>query len=264
MTENIRTAATFLAQARRQHQVVDELPTECRPKSVPDAYTVQEALHSELIAQGHGTISGYKIGCTTPVMQAYLNIPHPCAGGIFSSTVYRSGATISRSEFVRIGLECEIAVRLGQDLSPQKGPFTVDNIAEAITAAMAAIELVDDRYRDSGTIGTPTLIADDFFGAGCVLGDEVAHVSPHTLLTSTATLRVDGQEVGSGQASAIMGNPLAALAWLANHQAERGTFLKTDDIVLLGSLVQVHWLGASEHAITIVNSALGTVTAHFP
>ena len=41
---------------------------------------------------------------------------------------------------------------------------------EAIEAYHPAIEIVDDRYVKWETMGAPTLVADDFFAAGCVLG----------------------------------------------------------------------------------------------
>ena len=50
---------------------------------------------------------------------------------------------------------------------------TRDSVAPSVAACMAAIELVDDRYADYRSLGTPTLIADDFFHVGCVLAPEV-------------------------------------------------------------------------------------------
>src|SRR6202012_2640363 len=76
--------------------------------------------------------------------------------------------------FVRVGVECEIAVRMAYDLAPSASPFTADEVAEAVEAYLPAIEIVDDRYTDWQTIGASTLVADDFFAAGCVLGKPVA------------------------------------------------------------------------------------------
>ena len=44
---------------------------------------------------------------------------------------------------------------------------------EAIEAYHPAIEIVDDRYVKWEAMGAPTLVADDFFAAGCVLGTAV-------------------------------------------------------------------------------------------
>src|SRR3569833_257057 len=125
---------------------------------------------------------------------------------------------------------------------------------------MAAIEVVGGRYTDMVGLGAPTLIADDFAGAGCVLGQAVPGFDPRRLDEVRAALRVDGQEVGAGVGSDVLGHPLDALAWLANSLAERGQVLKAGEIVLLGSLVQVHWV-SGPCSVEIDNDLLGKVTA---
>jgi len=79
-------------------------------------------------------------------MQQYLDIPHPCGGGVFAKGVFDSGASLSAKDFVRVGVECEIAVRLARDLALTEEPFTAEWVAESIEAYLPAIEIVDDRY----------------------------------------------------------------------------------------------------------------------
>jgi 2-oxo-3-hexenedioate decarboxylase/2-keto-4-pentenoate hydratase len=117
---------------------------------------------------------GYKIGCTSAVMQQYLNIPHPCGGGVFARGVHDSGVSLPARDFVRVGVECEIAVRLARDLPASQAPFTAETVALAVEAYHPAIEIVDERYLDWPSLGAPTLVADDFFAAGCVLGNLMA------------------------------------------------------------------------------------------
>ena len=98
-------------------------------------------------------------GNTTTVMQEYLGIPNPCAGGIFDATVYRGHAVVGHDEYQHVGVECEIAVRLGSDLPTAGAPYYADSVAPAVDAVMAAIEIVDDRWLDYTSVDTPTLIA---------------------------------------------------------------------------------------------------------
>ena len=63
---------------------LDRLPAECRPPDEASAYAVQDALHRHLVAAGRGPLAGHKIGCTTAVMQQFLGIANPCAGGVFA------------------------------------------------------------------------------------------------------------------------------------------------------------------------------------
>ncbi len=205
---------------------------------------------------------GYKIGCTSAVMQQYLGIPHPCGGGVFAKGVHDSGVSLRAGDFVRVGVECEIAVRLARDLAPSQAPFTAAAVADAIEAYLPAIEIVDDRYVDYSALGAPTLIADDFFGAGCVLGPEVPGFDPFLLATTHATMRIDDREVGSGVGTDILGEPLEALVWLANNLAERGQHLRSGEFVLLGSLVQTQWVQAGQ-SVVIENDRLGTASADF-
>ena len=134
---------------------------------------MQEVLHRLLGEAGRGPVAGHKIGCTTPVMQAFLGIPNPCAGGVLAAAVHERAAHVRHADYVRAGVECEIAVRLGADLPATGAPFDRARVAPAVAACHAAMEIVDDRYVDYRTLGVPTLIADDFFSAGCVLGPAV-------------------------------------------------------------------------------------------
>src|SRR5262249_36104503 len=147
-------------------------PDEARPRDEAEAYETQTALHTLLEEAGRGEGVGHKIGCTTPTMQAYLKIPRPAAGGGFATTLQHVDGRVRHADFVRPGVECELAVRLSRDLDARDAPFERSEIRAAVGSIMAAIELVDDRYSDWGNLGALTLIADDFFGAGCVLGPE--------------------------------------------------------------------------------------------
>ena len=95
----------------------------------------------------------------------------------------------------------------------------------AVAGAMAAIEIVEDRYRDYAALAAPTLVADDFFGAGCVLGEERSDGRALDLSQVSARMLIDGREVGRGRGSDILGDPLSALLWLANDGARRGRAL---------------------------------------
>src|SRR5262249_56453665 len=95
------------------------------------------------------------------------------------------GVRLAGCDVVAVGSECEIAVRLARDLEPSEEPFTAEWVMEAIEAYMPAIEVVDDRYEQWETLGAPTLIADDFFAACCVLGSPIARNAAPDLLEVT-------------------------------------------------------------------------------
>jgi 2-oxo-3-hexenedioate decarboxylase/2-keto-4-pentenoate hydratase len=252
-------AARALLGQRLALEPITALSEELIPHTITEGYAIQAALNSFLTHAGMGELVGHKIGCTTPVMQAFIGINHPCAGRIFSHTVMHGSAQIPRSGFVKIGVECEIAVQLAQDLPAQAEPYTRESVASAVGAVMAAIELVDERYQDYKTLGIPTLIADDFFNAGCVLGEPVHDWQQLDLAALVGRTLINGVEAGRGNGALVMGHPFNALAWLANSRFEHGLpGLKAGEFVLLGSVVETKWLQAGD-AVRIEIDQLGTL-----
>jgi 2-oxo-3-hexenedioate decarboxylase/2-keto-4-pentenoate hydratase len=258
---DIFAAAKAIAAARRGLMPLQRLSADVAPQDEATGYRIQDALH-ELLATDFGALVGYKIGCTSAVMQHYLGIPHPCGGGVLAKGVHPSGVSLPAKDFVRFGVECEIAVRLAHDLEPSKAPFTADAVAQAVEAYLPAVEIVDDRYADWQTIGAPTLVADDFFAAGCVLGKPVARSAAPNLLDVVGRAVINGVEDGRGTGADVLGHPHHALAWLANHLAAGGKTLRAGQIVLTGSLVKTVWLKRGD-AVTMDLSGLGAVQVSF-
>ncbi|HMH59876.1 MAG TPA: hydratase, partial [Bradyrhizobium sp.] len=120
-------AAEIIAAARRNRTPLHPLAGDAAPQTEADGYRIADAVHG-LLGVDFGDMVGHKIGCTSAVMQQYLNIPHPCSGGVFAGGVHPSGASLRARDFVRVGVECEIAVRLGRDLMPLDAPFTADKV----------------------------------------------------------------------------------------------------------------------------------------
>jgi 2-keto-4-pentenoate hydratase len=259
--DRILAAAKTIASARRTCTPLSPLDADVAPHDEAEGYRIQAAV-ADLLLPDFGALVGYKIGCTSAVMQEYLDIPHPCGGSVFARAVHESGASLRHKDFVRVGVECEIAVRLARDLAPSAAPFTADAVAQAVEAYLPAIEIVDDRYVDWQTLGAPTLVADDFFAAGCVLGKPVARSVAPDLLEVVGRAVVDGNEVGRGTGADVLGHPHHALAWLANHLAAGGKGLRAGQIVLTGSLVKTVWLGAGDEVVMDL-SGLGTVAVDF-
>jgi 2-keto-4-pentenoate hydratase len=259
--DNILAAAQIIATARRNRTPLASLASEFVPGDEAEGYRIQRAVHDLLLPQT-GSLVGYKIGCTSAVMQQYLDISHPCAGGVFARGVHDSGARLRYGDYVRVVVECEIAVRLARSLAPSEAPFTAEWMMEAIEAYHPAIEIVDDRYVEWESMGAPTLVADDFFAAGCVLGNAVARTKAPDLLTVKGRAIVNGEEAGRGTGADVLGHPHNALAWLANHLSDEGKGLHAGQIVLTGSLVKTVWLDAGD-SVKMELDGLGTVEAKF-
>ena len=137
------------------------------PRSEAEGAAVQFAL-----AQLVGAVPpcGFKIGATGRRMQAYLGVDTPIGGFMRDADVYRGHAELRFADFVRPGVECEVAVRLAADLPP--GPCSPEQALAAVGEFVAGIEIVENRYGDVAVLGTPMLVADQMYHAAAVVGDQ--------------------------------------------------------------------------------------------
>ena len=255
--EAIALAADHLVELRSHGSrsgALGHLPVACQPQSISDAYDVQDAVRAGFASKG---IAGWKIGCTTPVMQEYLSIPHPCAGTLYADTVFHEHVTLDPAHYLQLGLECEIAVTLKHALPANPG---LDELRAAVAAVMTSVEIVEHRFLDFEVAGTPTLVADDFFSAGCVVGNRNAPDALPDLAAIEGGFWVNGQAPATrGQGASILGHPLSALAWLATHAHERGMPVGAGALVMLGSVVKTIYPQPGDE-ITADFPALGQVS----
>ena len=252
MSQSYDSAAFRLAQCRRAKTLIERLV-----EGEAAGYEVQRRQH-ELLRADWGAVTAFKIGCTTPVMQKFVGVDHPCAGGMFESQIHLRTARRPLPEQGRLGVECEIAVRLGQAIEDPPRNYHRATVSVLVDACMAAIELVEDRYVDYRRVGAGTLIADDFFSAGCVLGTPCTEWSELALASVTGTMWINDECRGRGRGEDILGHPLDALVWFLNHAAGANLTLQPGCVVLLGSMVQTQWLESGDQ-VTIEVESLGKV-----
>jgi hypothetical protein len=141
---NARRAAEALFDAHKggaQFKTLDGLA------SITDAYDIQDQ-YVALLRAGQGEAIGYKVGLTSKTMQTFCGIDHPIGGVVLAKREHKSGATVKRGDYGRLGLEFEIAVRMKSDMPASAQTPAV--VAPYIDGVCAAIEVVDDRAADYG------------------------------------------------------------------------------------------------------------------
>jgi 2-keto-4-pentenoate hydratase len=235
--ENIaaRHAAESLLAAHKANLRFERLSALQAPATISDAYDIQEK-YVGLLRGEHGGTAGYKVGLTSAAMQAFCGIDHPIAGVVLAKRVHQSGATVRRSDFGRLGLEFEIAVRIKSDVPVKSGPLTADLIAPYIDGICAAIELVDDRSADYANLDVLSLVADNSWNGGIVLSEFAATWPDLESVLGRATK--DRVAIGEGHGRDILGHPFNSVAWLASQLASRGVGLKAGQVVMTGSVMK--------------------------
>lgn len=258
----VQEAARFLYEEHQARKPFEPIPQPYTPSSIDEADAVQEAFQ-KLLAEAYGPIAGYKIALTTPVMRQMLGVNEPIAGAILAKTIQHSPTTVRGTDYVHLGVECEIAFQLTKELPAARAPYSRDTVADAVGPAMAAFELVDDRNADFSKLAAQVLSvrADNTWNAGIVLGAPVTNWRTVDLAAVRGTMRINGVVVGEGRGSDVMGHPLEALVWLVNMFARRGKSLSPGMTVMTGSVVAVKFVNSGD-AVRLSVDGLGEVNLH--
>ena len=225
-------AARAIDEAHRARTRYQNLPDAIAPTTVAEAYAAQGVL-CRLWTPRLGAVAGLKIATTTKVMQQLMGIDHPCMGTIFSSRVHNSPATIRKDDFINVRVECELAVRLGRDLPKVTQPYTRDSVRPAVAEVMAAFELIEDRNADYKTSKALSLIADNAWNGGIVIGPAKPAPAGLEFDGISGVLKSNGHQVASGKTD----DPLGALAWLANTAVAYDRAMTAGMVVITGSVI---------------------------
>lgn len=226
-----KTAAEALYRARQTRVPITAL-TETDPSlTALNAYEIQGHLVDLLMGE-EDQIVGYKLGLTSKPMQELLGVDEPDYGPVLSSMVFDDGVTVDLDEYIQPKVEAEIALMLAESL---QGPgVTAAQVSDSLSGAVAAIEMVDSRI-ENWKIKLPDTIADLASSAAAVLSSRVVPVDFDVRLCGMVISR-NGETVATGAGAAALGDPLVAVAWLANTLAPFGVVLEPGHFVMTGAL----------------------------
>ncbi len=251
--QQIEEAVGILLAARGDFRRMERFPESCAPRTVADGYAIQEAF----VRSWNVPVAGYKIGCTSAEAQKMLGSPGPFPGRVFRPFFLMSPATISASAFHKVGVETEFAFTMARDLPPRRARYSRDEVAAAVKALHPAIEIVDSRWSDWLKVGVAHIIADNGANGALILGPAYEAWRELDLPNHEVRLMFDGAEKARGRGGDALGNPLDALAWLANDLAQRGFGLKEGDAVTTGTCTGLNFASAGS-AITVDFGIIGT------
>ena len=203
--------------------------------TIDDAYHISLRMVSQRVELDGETIVGKKIGVTSAPVQEMLGVFQPDFGFLTDAMHYEDGAEIPvAGNLIQPRAEGEIAFRLKSDLV---GPgVSEQDVLDATESIMPCFEIVDSRIQD-WNIKIEDTVSDNASCGVYTLGSN--EVDPRDVDLPNLKMKVykNGELHSEGEGSAVQGNPLTAVAWLANTLSEFGIEFKAGEIILSGSLV---------------------------
>jgi len=254
----LKDLAKQLYDAEKEHYQIPMLTVSNPGITLEDAYAIQLDNVSRKVAAGE-TVIGMKIGLTSKAMQNLLHVNEPDYGHLTDKMLLLEGEICPMGELIQPKVEGELAFCLKESLC---GPgITIADVYHATDWVVPAIEIVDSRIKD-WKITLCDTIADNGSSAKFVLGSHLTPIEKVDMRLTGMTLEKNGELINSGTCAEVLGNPAAAVAWLANKLSSFGIVLKAGTIVLAGALTAAH-PATKDDSFTVSFHGMGSVAVKF-
>ena len=250
--DRMRQAAEILLRARRELEPVENLPESLRPKTLEEAYALQDIVATDL-----GPVGGWKVGAPSPEATPGYS-PMPLFGG------YATSGQRLKSSYRRLrGVEAEIAFHLGKDLPPRGQSYSREEVEGAIASAHPAIELLESAFTDPDKADRLSAVGDLQLNGGFVYGPAFPGWRNADFTRESVTVMLEGVVRFEGTASNTAGTDLLRLVvWMANEARHRTAGLKAGDWITTGSWCG-KFLANSDSEVTVRFSTFGEVQIYF-
>lgn len=202
--------------------------------SKAQAYALQAEIARLRERRGERVV-GYKVGCTSPAVRRQLGIGEPIFARVFDTGCFPCGARLSYRQYANLAVEGELAVRLGQAVSPSS--LGADECRAAIASAFPVIEL-HHYVLHSQVPSLAELVAGGGMHAGFVLPEDERESGLVELESLSVT--IDDQRMGMAAGADVAELAIRSLCWLAGRLAESGLALASGQVVLTGSLLPLY------------------------
>lgn len=231
---SVQAVSETLVQARKNARLADALPLAESLIDPGQAYAVQQAVARQQDWFGGAAPRAWKSGGAARGAQL-SHAPLPPAG------VWPSPAQGSAWLLHARGIEAEIALRLGQDVTPgQALQLTTETAAQLVDAMAVAIEVVESRWLQQFAAPPLLALADQLCHGALVVGDwqpcDLVRAAPDWR-QQVCRLRVGEGETQVHTGTHSLGDPAWLLAdWLRHATAQWGT-VPAGTLVTTGSWV---------------------------
>jgi 2-oxo-hept-3-ene-1,7-dioate hydratase/2-keto-4-pentenoate hydratase len=257
------TRSQIVADLIEAYQTRKALPllTHSYPQiGMDDAYAIQKAFVDHRLTQGR-TVRGYKVGLTSKAMQEMSGAAEPDFSAMTDDLFLPEDTPLEASRFFRPLIEIEIAFVMKSAL---KGPGILPvDVLRATDFVLPSIEVVDFRVGPAPGMTVIDTVADLAACGAAVLGANPCRLEDLDLRRVLGQMIINGKVEQEGYASAVLGNPVTAVAWLANKLGEFGITFEAGQTILTGSFVRAMPVKAGDEVVARFDSGLGDVVTAF-
>lgn len=227
----LQRLADSLYEAETSGRPIPPLSAAWPALSIDDAYAVQKRNVDRYLAQGVRVV-GKKIGLTSAPMQRLLGVHEPDFGHLLDHMSVGDGR-LPAADLINAKIEAEIAFILKNDLAA--AAISRHDVIAATAYVVPALEIVDSRVAD-WQITIIDTVADNASSGRFVLGDRRTALGDVDLARATMRFYKNDSQFDQGQGSAVLGDPITAVCWLAERMYAYGVPLKAGEIILSGAL----------------------------
>ncbi len=247
--------AAYLLAGVDERRELQAITTHVADLGIDDAYAIQAALLELQLGRGD-TLAGAKLGLTSVAKQEQMGVSEPVYGWVPASSVLGADGIVALEELIHPRCEPEIVFVLAEDVA---GPgVTADDVLDATDMIVGGIEVIDSRYQ-AFSFTLPDVIADNTSAARVAIGRSGIGPRDADLTTLGCVFEVDGTITGTATGAALLGDPAACVAMLANHVGKHGLTLQAGWIVMAGATTDARPIGPGTIA-TARYSHLDSVT----
>ena len=257
------TRSQIVADLIETYQTRKALPllTQSYPQiAMDDAYAIQKAFVEHKLAQGR-TVRGYKVGLTSKAMQEMSGATEPDFSAMTDDLFLPEDTALEAARFFRPLIEIEIAFVMKSAL---KGPGILPvDVLRATDFVVPSIEVVDFRVGPAPGMTVVDTVADLAACGAAVIGSNPCRLKDIDLRRVHGQMIINGKVEQEGYASAVLGNPVTAVAWLANKLGEFGITFEAGQTILTGSFVRAMPVKVGDEVVARFDSGLGDVLTSF-
>lgn len=185
-----------------------------------------------------GPVVGYKAGLTNKAVQERFGATAPVLGVLLQDMILGAGAEISPKYGIRPVYEADMVLVIADEAINTAG--TPEEAIQHIAGVQPFIELPDLMLADPKQLTASVLAASNVGARLGVLGEMAPIDTSPAGVTALANAEIvltdgDGVVLAQSPGSAVLGNPLNAVIWVAQELAAEGKALKAGDLVSVGS-----------------------------